>query len=168
MSLRETARQRGMPSVPAATSTTVLPASALRTRVVGSSTPTTTAASVATGTFVLAAVSAAVASSPMFHATSPGDDRTSWPPEPTRAPPPPPPELHELRCALHAIREEEGLEPTAREYTRKPVRDPVVQHDSRSSAPSRPAQLGTKPGCEATVASVAVVHTVMEILVART
>eukprot|EP00965_Chrysotila_dentata_P245325 6206487-Pleurochrysis_carterae.AAC.1 len=79
---------------------------------------------------VSAAASAAVASSPMFHTTSPGDDRTSWPPEPTLVPPPPPPVLDELRRALYAVQEEEGLEST-RENTSTPIRDPVLQRDSR-------------------------------------
>eukprot|EP00965_Chrysotila_dentata_P098488 3255527-Pleurochrysis_carterae.AAC.2 len=102
----------------------VLPISAVRTTVVASSTPATAAASVATSTRVPAAASAAVASSSMFHATSPGDDRTSWPPKPIRVPPSPPPVFDELKRALHAVSEEEVMEST-REYTRRPIRDPV-------------------------------------------
>eukprot|EP00965_Chrysotila_dentata_P069619 2299527-Pleurochrysis_carterae.AAC.2 len=45
-------------------------------------------------------------SSPMSYAISPGDNRSSWPPEPVHLPPPPSPVLDELRRALCAIREE--------------------------------------------------------------
>eukprot|EP00965_Chrysotila_dentata_P145810 4817089-Pleurochrysis_carterae.AAC.3 len=45
---RETARERGRTSAPAATSTDVLPVFAVRTTAVASSTPATAAASVAT------------------------------------------------------------------------------------------------------------------------
>eukprot|EP00965_Chrysotila_dentata_P160640 5304342-Pleurochrysis_carterae.AAC.1 len=79
---RETARERVRSSAPAATSTDVLPIFAVRATAVASSTPATATASVANSTFVPAAASAAVASSPTFHATSLGDGRTSWPPEP--------------------------------------------------------------------------------------
>eukprot|EP00965_Chrysotila_dentata_P083339 2749328-Pleurochrysis_carterae.AAC.2 len=123
---QETAREHGRSFAPAAnTSTHVMLASVLRTTAVSSSTPATAAASVATSALVPAAASAAVASSPTFHATSPDGKRTSWPPEPIHVPPPPPPVLDESRRALHAVQEEEGLE-SAREYTRRPIRDPVV------------------------------------------
>eukprot|EP00965_Chrysotila_dentata_P089324 2949614-Pleurochrysis_carterae.AAC.1 len=61
---RETARERERSSAPAATSTDVLPGSAVRTTAVVSSTHATAAASVATSTLVPTAASAAVASSP--------------------------------------------------------------------------------------------------------
>eukprot|EP00965_Chrysotila_dentata_P208970 6185007-Pleurochrysis_carterae.AAC.2 len=87
-----------------------------------------------------------------------GDDRTSCPPKPTRVLPPPPPVINDLRRALHAVREEEGLELT-REYTRRPVRDPAVQRDSRPSASSMPAEFGSRPDREATAAPVVALHT---------
>eukprot|EP00965_Chrysotila_dentata_P100687 3327025-Pleurochrysis_carterae.AAC.1 len=61
---RETARERRRSSAPAATSTDVLPVSAVRATVVASSTPATAAAFVATSMLVPGAASAAVASSP--------------------------------------------------------------------------------------------------------
>eukprot|EP00965_Chrysotila_dentata_P086481 2854329-Pleurochrysis_carterae.AAC.2 len=74
---------------------------------------------------------------------------------------PPPPVLDdELRRALHAVQEEAGLELT-REYTRWPIRDPVVRRDSRPSASSRPTQFGSRPGRGATAAPVAAIHTEM-------
>eukprot|EP00965_Chrysotila_dentata_P187427 6172128-Pleurochrysis_carterae.AAC.1 len=103
---RETVREHGVSSAPAATSIAILPASAQLTTVVGSSASITAAASVATNTLIHAAASVAVASYQRFHATSPGDSRTSRPSEPTRVPPPPPRVLEELRRALHAVREE--------------------------------------------------------------
>eukprot|EP00965_Chrysotila_dentata_P108641 3588658-Pleurochrysis_carterae.AAC.1 len=105
---RETARERGRSSAPAATSTDVLPVSAVRAKAVASSTPSTAAASVASSTLVPAAVSAAVASSPTFHATSHGDGRTSWLPEPIHVPPSPPSLTNEVRRVLLALREEEA------------------------------------------------------------
>eukprot|EP00965_Chrysotila_dentata_P052220 1732646-Pleurochrysis_carterae.AAC.1 len=95
---RETARECGRPSAPAAASTVVLPASAVRTTAIAYFTPATTAASIATW---YAAASATVASSPTFHATLAGSDRTSWPPESIHVPPTPAPGLDELRRALH-------------------------------------------------------------------
>eukprot|EP00965_Chrysotila_dentata_P063217 2094822-Pleurochrysis_carterae.AAC.1 len=87
--------------------------------------PATAAASVATSTLVPAVALANVVSSLMFHATSPGDDRTSWQPERTCVPPLPPPVLNELRRAFHAAREEEGLNLMTQEYTRRPTGGPT-------------------------------------------
>eukprot|EP00965_Chrysotila_dentata_P001387 45338-Pleurochrysis_carterae.AAC.1 len=56
---RETARERGRSFAPAATSTDVLPVSAVRATAVASSAPATAAASVATSALVPAAASAA-------------------------------------------------------------------------------------------------------------
>eukprot|EP00965_Chrysotila_dentata_P209643 6185411-Pleurochrysis_carterae.AAC.9 len=152
-------------AAPAATSAAVEPASAVRITVVASSTPATAAASVATSTLVPSAALPAVASSPMFHATSPGDDSNSWPPEPTRVPPSPPSVLDELRRAFHAVQEEEGLKRT-REHTRRPIRDPVlVRRDSHPSASSMPAQFGSRPGRDTTAAPVAAIHTEMGVRV---
>eukprot|EP00965_Chrysotila_dentata_P170392 5624329-Pleurochrysis_carterae.AAC.1 len=86
---RKTVRARGGFSASAATSTDAQPVSAARATAIASSAPATAAASVATSALVPTAVSATVASFPTFHATSHGDGRTSWPPEPVHVPPPP-------------------------------------------------------------------------------
>eukprot|EP00965_Chrysotila_dentata_P152562 5041733-Pleurochrysis_carterae.AAC.1 len=73
---REEARKRGLLFAPAAMSNTAPCAStALTTR------------------------------SPMSYAISPGDNRSSWPPEPVHVPPPPAPVLDELRRALRTVRD---------------------------------------------------------------
>eukprot|EP00965_Chrysotila_dentata_P094126 3111263-Pleurochrysis_carterae.AAC.4 len=58
----------------------------------------------------------------MFHVTSPGDSRTSWPRELTRVPPLLPLVLNELRRALYAVVGGGGSGGDARLYSEAPQR----------------------------------------------
>eukprot|EP00965_Chrysotila_dentata_P101659 3356336-Pleurochrysis_carterae.AAC.2 len=73
-------------------------------------------------------------------------------------------ELRKLQAEVASPKSGGGFEST-REYTRRPIRDPVARRDSHPSPLSRPTQFGLRPGRGATAAPVAAIHAEMGVRV---
>eukprot|EP00965_Chrysotila_dentata_P186645 6162924-Pleurochrysis_carterae.AAC.1 len=89
------------------------------------------------------ASTALTTSSPMSYTISPGDNRSSWPPEPVPVPQPPTPVLDELRRALRTVRDEEESDalctiPGGGRVMQRAAKDGGTECAVYSEAPRRP------------------------------